>query len=606
MKLSDCRILSLPPVLALLTINTWAQTPNSFLVHNFVSDLPGMADHQDPNLVNPWGNGFGATPFWIGNNGTGTSTLYDGTGAVLPVVVNIPAAGGGSGGPVSGVIYNTFGSNTSAFAVASGKPAVFLFCSEDGVISGWNPGVDSANALVLLDNSASGAVYKSCALGGTAAAPLLIATNFNSGNVDVFDGSLNPVTLAGGFADTTIPSGFAPFSVVINNGYVYVTYAKQDDQKHDDVSGPGNGYVAYFDMAGDLVRNLIMQGALNSPWGMAWAPGTFGPFGGDLLVGNFGDGKINAFDPIEGTLIGTLNDPSGSPISYPGLWSINFGSGSRSEDPGTLYFTAGIGGGPNNDPVESHGLFGSIQPSPSFISSDILNAGSFLADDIAPNTWVALKGNALAPLPANWSFSGDTLPTQTGGVGVTVNGEAAPVSYASNMQINFLVPADLPPGPAQIQTTSNGLTSTVVNTNLSATAPSFFTAGTNSANGHTYAAATHADNTLIAPTGFITGVTSSPAAPGETIVIYGTGFGPVNGVIPNGQLVPAPLDLAMWPTVVIGSVEAEVTFAGLVSPGLYQINVVVPPGLASGDHLLVALLGDAATQLDLFLDVAGS
>jgi uncharacterized protein (TIGR03118 family) len=589
-------------------LSTWAiaQPPaNTFLVHKFVSDLPGVADYVDANLINPWGNGFGQSPFWIGNNGSGTSTLYDGTGTAIPLIVNIPAAGGAAtGGPVTGVIFNTFASNTADFAVATGKPASFIFCSEDGIISGWNSSVDSTHAKVLFDNSASGAVYKACVLGGVAGAPLLFAANFNSGAVDVFDGTMTPVHNAGAFVNPTAPAGFTPFSLVIINGNVYVAYAKQDDAKHDDVAGPGNGYVALFDESGKLVVNLIANGALNSPWGMAVAPATFGPFGGALLVGNLGDGKINAYNLNNGDWLGTLNDLSGTPISYPGLWSLNFGSGARSEDPGTLYFTAGIGGGPNNDPVESHGLYGSIQPVPSFQVTGIQNAGSFLASDIAPNTWVALKGAALATLPGTWTVTGTTLPTTVGGVGVTVNGEAAPVSFVSNMQINFLVPSDISPGPVKIEATNNGLSSAFVSTNVLLTAPSFFTIGVNSANGHLYAAATHPDGSLIGPSGLISGVTTTGAAPGETIVLYGTGFGATNPPILNGQIVPSALPLPAWPTVVMDAVEAQVTFAGLVGPGLYQINVVVPPDLTSGDHLITALLGDAETQLNTFVTAA--
>jgi uncharacterized protein (TIGR03437 family) len=420
----------------------------------------------------------------------------------------------------------------------------------------------------------------------------------------VFDGSLTPVPISQAFVNPAIPAGFAPFNVAIIGGNVYVTYAKQDAMQHDDVAGPGNGYVALFDQTGRLVVTLISNGALNSPWGMALAPATFGPFGGALLVGNFGDGTINAYSLITGDWLATLNDPTGAAISFPGLWSLSFGSGARSEDPGTLYFTAGIGGGPNNDPVESHGLLGSIQPVPSFTATGIQNAGSFLAGDIAPNTWVALKGAALATLPASWTVTGATLPTTVGGVGVTVNGEAAPVSFVSNMQINFLVPTDIQPGLVQIRATNNGLSSAFVPATALLAAPSFFQIGTNSTNGHLYVAATHANNSIIGPSGLIGGVTTTPAAPGETVVIYGTGFGVTDPLAPTGQIIPSPLLLPAWPTVVIDAVEAQVAFAGLVGPGLYQINVVVPTGLTSGDHLITALLGDAETQLNAFITVA--
>src|ERR1035438_5236684 len=354
------------------------------------------------------------------------------------------------GGPVTGVIFNTFSSNTSEFAVVTGKPASFIFCSADGLITGWNSSVSSTEAEVLFDNSASGAVYTGCVLGGVTGAPMLFAANFHAGTVDVFDGTPKPVHNAGAFVDSAIPAGFAPYNVAIIGGNVYVAYAKQDTTQKISVPGAGNGYVALFDQTGKLVTTLISHGALNSPLGLAVAPSTFGPFGGALLVGNFGDGWINAYNLTNGDWLASLNDPTGAPIAYPGLWSLSFGSGSNSEDPGTLYFTAGIGGGPNNDPVESHGLLGSIQPVPSFPVTGIQNAASFLASDIAPNTWVALKGAALAPLPVTWTVPGSTPPPRVGGVGVTVNGEAAPVSFVSNTQINFLVPADIVPGTVRV------------------------------------------------------------------------------------------------------------------------------------------------------------
>ena len=581
--------------------------PNTFLVHKLVSDLSGVADHHDPNLVNPWGNGFGATPFWVGNTGTGTSTLYDGTGAILPIVVDIPAAGGAkTGGPVTGVIYNTFTSDTSAFNVAPGKPGPFLFCSLDGLITGWNSSVDSSHALVLYDNSASGAVYTGCALGGSTGAEMLYAANFHAGTVDVFNGSLTPVHNAGAFTNPAIPAGYAPYNVAVINGNVYVTYAKQNAQQNASVPGSGSGYVALFDMTGKLVVTLISNGALNAPWGLAVSPASFGPFGGALLVGNFGDGKINAYNWVNGDWLGTLNDPTGAAISYPGLWSLSFGSGARSEDPGTLYITAGIGGGPNNDPVESHGLLASIQPVPWFSATGIENAGSFLAGDIAPNTWVALTGAALAPLPVSWSVTGNVLPTTVGGVTVSVNGEAAPISFVSNTQINFLVPADIAPGTAMIKTTNNGLTSAFVSSKVLLTAPSFFQIGVGSTNGHIYIAATHANYSLIGPPGLISGATTTGAAPGETIVLYGTGFGATNPAAPNGQVVPTPLPLPAWPTVVIDGMEAQVVYAGLIAPGLYQVNLVVPTGLASGDHLITAFLGDSETQLNAYITVTAA
>src|ERR1700691_1678194 len=445
--------------------------PNNYLVHNLVSDLANTADHQDPNLVNPWGVGFGPTPFWVGNNGKGTATLYDGIGAVIPLVVAIPQAGdAGTAGPVTGVMFNSFASNSSAFDVQAGMPALFIFCSEDGVISGWNEVVSGPKASILFDNSKSGAVYTGCAVGGTAAAPYLFAANFNAGTVDVYDGNLNlnpapynqsslpePYSGSSSFSNPAIPAGFAPFNVQNIDGTLFVTYAEQDAQKYASVAGPGNGYVAMFNLGGSLIANLVAQGPLNSPWGMAIAPANFGPFAGALLVGNFTDGIINAFNATSGAFLGALNDANGKPIAIPGLWSLNFGGGSDSEDPGTLYITAGIGGGPNDDPVQSHGLLASIQAAPSFAISGIQNAASFISGPIAPNTWVALKGNGLSATTGVWQLTGSTLPTEVNFVGVTLNGTAVSVSFVSNTQVNFLVPSTVSTGPAQIQTTNNEL-----------------------------------------------------------------------------------------------------------------------------------------------------
>jgi uncharacterized protein (TIGR03118 family) len=579
-------------MLSALLSSLGAQTtpPNNFLVHNLVSDLPGVADHQDANLVNPWGNGFsGGSPFWIADNHTGLSTLYDGYGVASTTVVSIPAAGGAStGGPVTGVIFNAFSSNTAVFNVAAGKPASFLFCSEDGIISGWARAVDPAHALVGVDNSKSGAVYKGCAQGGTSAAPLLFAANFNSGKVDVFDGSFKPVVNANAFVDAAVPSGFAPFNVQVMNGNVYVAYAKQDSAKHDDVSGAGSGYVAEFDQSGNLLATLVSQGALNSPWGMAIAPSTFGPFGGALLVANFGDGTINAFSLTTGKQLGTLNDLKGNPIALKGLWSINFGNSSK--DPGTLYFTAGIGGGPNNDPLESHGLLGSVQAAPSFLTTGILNDASLVAGPIAPNTWVAIQG---AGMSATSGTATATSPTQVNGVGVTVNGEAATLFMVGNTQVTFLVPTDITPGGnAQIQTTNNGLTSSTVSVPVAALAPAFFIEGT--ASGVSYIAAEHANGTLVGPTTLIAGKTT-PAAAGETIVLFATGFGPTNTL--------AATPLSTLPLILIDALPAQVTFAGQIGPGVNQFNVVVPQGVRSGNALVVGLTGIYETQLGAFISV---
>ena len=467
--------------------------------------------------------------------------------------------------------------------------------------------MSGTKASILFDNSKSGAVYTGCALGGTAAAPYLFVANFNAGTVDVYDGNLNlnpapynkstlpqPYSTSSSFSNPAIPAGFAPFNVQNIDGTLYVTYAKQDVQKHSNVGGAGNGYVAMFNLNGSLIANLISQGPLNSPWGMAIAPANFGPFAGALLVGNFTDGKINAFSATTGAVLGTLDDTTGNPIAIPGLWSLNFGGGADSEDPGTLYITAGIGGGPNNDPVESHGLFASIQAAPSFQTTGVINGASFIAGAIAPNTWASIKGNGLSATTGTWNVAGATLPTEVNGVGVTINGTAVPVSFVSNTQINFLVPSTTPIGPAQVQTTNNGLTSEAVAVNVDTLAPGFFTLGANATSGYVYIAAEHADGTLIGLPATIK--TATPAEPGETIVLFATGLGPTPA---SGGA------LAMTPAIVIDGIDADVTFAGAVGPGLYQLNVVVPSTVTLGqDALVVGLSANFETQPNAFLTIA--
>jgi uncharacterized protein (TIGR03118 family) len=331
---------------------------NSFLVHNLVSDQAGVADHTDKNLINPWGNAFSATsPFWVGDNGTGLSTLYDGTGTPnATTIVAVPAAAGATTpGPVTGVIQNSV---TTAFLVATGKQSQFAFCSEDGMISGWNSTVDATHAKVILDNSKNKAVYKGCAAatptGGT---PQMYVANFNSGKVEVYDQTMTPITTAT-FANTAIPAGFAPFNVEIIAGKVYVAYAKQDAAKDDDQAGLGNGQVSVFDTTGTLVKALIPQSAtslLNSPWGLTTVPaGGWGTLpAGTLLVGNFGDGAIHAYDPTSGALVGTIVNSGGTPLLLDGLWSLTWGPNApeAGTTPDQLYFTSG----PNK---EANGLYG--------------------------------------------------------------------------------------------------------------------------------------------------------------------------------------------------------------------------------------------------------
>ncbi|MEO6968328.1 MAG: TIGR03118 family protein [Rhodanobacteraceae bacterium] len=322
--------------------------------HNLVSDGALPADHVDPNLVNAWGivfNPFGAV--WVADNGTGVSTLYDGAGNIVPLVVQIPSPDSDSGGTPTGIVNN----GSSSFVVSEGAqsgPSRFIFDTEDGVIAGWAPNVDLNHAIKVIDNSGNGAVYKGLALSAGGNGALLYATDFHNNKVDVFDGNFQPVALQGGaFRDSHIPAGFVPFGIQAIGGDLYVTYAMQDADKHDDVHGPGLGYVDVYDPNGNLLRRLASRGPLNAPWAVALAPAGFGRFSNLLLIGNFGDGHINAYDTVFGIPLGNLRGADRKPIQIDGLWGLAFGNGYLNQPVNTLYFTAG----PQD---ESHGLYGSI------------------------------------------------------------------------------------------------------------------------------------------------------------------------------------------------------------------------------------------------------
>jgi uncharacterized protein (TIGR03118 family) len=328
---------------------------------NLVSDLPGVASVTDPHLVNAWGMSHSSTsPWWISDNGTGVSTLYNGSGAPFPpgspLVVTIPPPLGSPAGTIAAPTGNVFNSSSGFVVTKDGKSGHpnFIFATEDGTISGWSPAVDPTNAILAVDNSASGAVYKGLALGSNSSGDFLFATNFHNGTVDVFDTRFAPASLTGSFTDPGIPSGFAPFGIANLNGQLYVTYAKQNAARHDDVAGPANGFVDIFDTNGNLIRRLVTRGRLNSPWGLTFAPADFGQFSNDLLVGNFGDGRINVVDPSTGGFLGQLRDRDNRAITIDGLWGLAFGNGATAGPTTTLFFTAGI-----DD--EAHGLFGSLR-----------------------------------------------------------------------------------------------------------------------------------------------------------------------------------------------------------------------------------------------------
>jgi uncharacterized protein (TIGR03118 family) len=320
----------------------------SFSMVPLVSDQPGLAPNTDPNLVNAWGLTSSPTsPWWVSDNGTDKSTLYRGSDGMRfplgnPLVVNVNNA-------PTGTVFNP----TAGFVLPTGGKASFLFDTEEGKVLGWN-GPQGTNAVVVA-NLDDGAIYKGLAIADTAAGPRLYAADFHNAKVDVFDGSFGLVPNSG-FVDPALPSGYAPFGIQTIGDRVFVSYAKQDADAADEIAGQGKGFVDVYDTAGNLLARVAQHGQLNAPWGLAIAPGSFGRFAGDLLVGNFGDGQINAYEELGNGHFahrGELRDESGKSLSIDGLWALEVGQGGNNGPAGTLFFTAG----PDD---ETHGLFGQI------------------------------------------------------------------------------------------------------------------------------------------------------------------------------------------------------------------------------------------------------
>lgn len=344
------------PVLAPRPLPPQDDNGNVYQQHNLVSDGFVTADNVDPNLVNAWGIAFNPFGFvWVADNGTGVSTLYDGAGKPQSLVVQIPTPTASSGGNPTGIVFNASSGFGVTQAGVSGS-AKFIFATEDGVIAGWAPNVDATHAIVAVDNSTStGAVYKGLALSAGGNGQLLYAADFHNAKVDVFDSTFAPVlpSTANAFADHNIPSGFAPFGIQAIGGDIYVTYAQQDADKHDEIDGHGLGYVDVYDPNGTLLRRLAARGNLNAPWGVALAPAGFGRFSNTILIGNFGDGTINAYDPVFHFQVGTLKGQDHHPLKIDGLWGLAFGNGMQNQSVNTLFFAAGTD-------KEAHGLYGRI------------------------------------------------------------------------------------------------------------------------------------------------------------------------------------------------------------------------------------------------------
>jgi uncharacterized protein (TIGR03118 family) len=344
-----------------------AAAPNAFVQTNLVSDLSDQgAQVVDPDLKNAWGLAMSvASPLWVANNNSGTSTIYSipaGGTTVTKAGLTVDIPGGrvstGDSSSPTGQVFNS----TTGFVVTSSAgsgPGLFLFSSEPGQITAWNPAADPAVngvSTASLMFSSPTAVYKGLAIASTDQGTFLYASNFHDGTVDVFNSQFQLVHLAGAFSDPFLPSGYAPFGIQNINGLIYVTYALQDAAKHDDVPGRGHGFIDVYTSNGFLVERLASRGSLDSPWGLAMAPDGFGPFGGQLLVGNFRDGLIHVYGLFSGRFAGTLRNAQHQPIQIDHLWALRFGTASTGGT-GTLLFSAGI-----ND--EQDGLIGSINPAP--------------------------------------------------------------------------------------------------------------------------------------------------------------------------------------------------------------------------------------------------
>jgi len=380
-------------VLSLASVLPALSSAQHYNQKNLVSDIsqPSNADGSpvvlDPNLKNPWGiTRSSGSPWWISNNNSGTSTLYviDSSGNAVPtnnfpdppgstfdnfVIVPPPGFTPGAAATPTGIVFN--GSPTDFIldkGTPPGNPALFIFATEDGTISGWNPMDNipaggkppSINVVLEVDNSGNGspngAVYKGATTADIHGVRYLYVTNFRRARVEVYDTGFHRVHFGEeAFEDESIPEGFAPFNIQNIGGSLFVTYAKQDAARHDDVKGDGNGYVDIYSPAGKLEGRLQHGPWMNSPWGVVWTPRDFGEFSNTILVGNFGSGWIAAFNGFTRKFIGFMQNSDNSLVTIHGLWSLTFGNGAKAGPSTTLFFSAGI-----ND--ESDGLFGTLTP----------------------------------------------------------------------------------------------------------------------------------------------------------------------------------------------------------------------------------------------------
>jgi uncharacterized protein (TIGR03118 family) len=333
-----------PTAVVALSLVPFSAAQNHYTQTNLVSDIPGVAAQPaDANLVNPWGlTRTAASTWWVNNAGSGNATLFDAAGNKQTLVVTIPGPGAAKSTPTGNVANNTVG------FLVNGTQSRFIFVTLDGTIAAWNASL-GATAQTTVPNT-TGAAYTGVALGLLGDSPMLYAANFVGGRVDVFNGAWQPATVPGGFADTSIPPGYAPFNVQNIGGNIFVMFARQTIPPE---FGKGLGFVDEFDTAGNLLMRLQAGPWMNAPWAITLAPSNFGELSDRLLVGEFGSGQIAAFDSHSGEFEGLMHGSRG-PIAIDRLWSLQFGSGATANGPNnTLFFAAGIG-------AELHGLFGTL------------------------------------------------------------------------------------------------------------------------------------------------------------------------------------------------------------------------------------------------------
>jgi uncharacterized protein (TIGR03118 family) len=399
---------------------------------NLVSNTAGVANTSDPQLLNPWGISIlPGQDFWIANNNSGTSTLYDNQGKKdTGLVVTIPGATHNPNGNCSPGCPTGNVSNGNGAYFSGGQ---FIFDTEDGLIASWTG--TSNTAAVAFDNSASGAVYKGLAsLNST----FLLAANFNSGRIDVLDRNFNLTSLSGSFTDPNLPAGFAPHGIHVIGNQIYVAYAMQDGAKHDAQPGAGRGQVDIFDANGNFVSTFVAAGGkLNAPWAVVAAPATFGDFPSAILVGNFGDGTIDAFDTT-GKFLGQLTDASNKVLVNPGLWDMVFGGGGTSGDPGTLYLTAGGGNQPNFPAGGSTiAMFASLVPAAAVAGPD------FSLSLSAPSATVMAGGSTTLMVSATalGGFNGQISLTCSAPNGLTCTLSPSTISLGSSASSSTLTVA---------------------------------------------------------------------------------------------------------------------------------------------------------------------